>query len=140
MTTRRTAGPLEKAVAAALRTATTMPQDGATKALATRYARLVDEADQHAAEAAQTWLELDPTDQIGRQRLAKLDAAVQAHTVAADLGPKLLAALDKLLMTPAARVSGTSTKGGARNVPSKLNALRDEVAAARRKRAGQDGA
>ncbi|MDG4821272.1 hypothetical protein O7635_05320 [Asanoa sp. WMMD1127] len=140
---RRPVGPLEEAVTAALADAPTQPRDGATRALAAEYARLMDDA-APAAKYAEPLRVLGGLahDDAAVKALRVIELALAQHSVASDLGPKLLAAMTALLMTPAARVTALKPgeKGGARDVPSKLNALRDEVAAQRRKRAGADGA
>ena|SRR5581483_1709605 len=70
---------------------------------------------------------------------AKVSAALCAVTVAADLGPKLLAALDALLLTPKARAAIDAKTPGAAAAPANpLDALRaeqDELKARRDRRA-----
>lgn len=93
-------GPMVRAVSAALRDAPLLPRDAAGKALARRYAALID-------------------------------AAPEDPDVVGDVGPKLLAVLSALGMTPA----GRGVKGGAAGgqpVASKL----DELRARRQQRAG----
>lgn len=87
-------------------------------ALAITYAERIDEcghvgltldaalaqlrlAAQIADEASTT----DRTDEANMQAFRKVAAALSAVTVASDLGPKLLAALDALLLTPKARAA-----------------------------------
>lgn len=67
----------------------------------------------------------------------KVAAAVSAVSVASDLGPKLLAALDSLLLTPKARAA--AGQAVASTTPAspvqQLRAEEDEVARKRRERA-----
>ena len=120
-----------RAVSAALREADLKPEDGAAKALARRYATLIDEAaplakyDEPLKALRQAVSEC--SDPGAARHLAKIEAALSAHSVASDLGPKLLAVLTALGMTSA----GRSTKGGAGGgvgpvspVASKLDELR----------------
>lgn len=87
------------------------PRDQAAAALVRRYAQLIDYAESLADEADILWGELDPEDADGRRRLVKLEAAVAAHSVTSDLGPKLLAALTSLGCT----LAGRNAKGGELN-------------------------
>lgn len=107
MTSRRQSGPLSKALTAALRDAQVQAQDKAAVALAKRLAALMDEA-QALADALD---DVEPENTAEARTLRALKARVDAHTVASDLAPKLLAALQALGMTPAAR--NQAAKGGA---------------------------
>lgn len=80
-------------------------QDAAVVRLAERYAATIDDAAQIAAE-------LDDMDyhEDTVKRVAALSRRVDAQAVIADLGPKLLACLEQLGATPAAR---SRLKGGA---------------------------
>jgi hypothetical protein len=96
-----------RALADSLRSAQLLPQDAAAKALARRYAQLLDEA---------------------------RDAEVEVE-VYDDLGPKYLAVLTALRLTPA----GRGVKGGAGDASpgvSKLDDLR--ARRERQRRAGAD--
>ncbi len=85
------------------------PRDAAAAALAVRYAELLDEAvaAQKYATALRVmsrfveWNNNGPADQRKQVEQAwdKISAALSEHSVASDLGPKLLAALDKLALT-----------------------------------------
>lgn len=68
----------------------------------------------------------------------KVAAAVSAVTVASDLGPKLLAALDALLLTPKARAAaGQAVAAAAPTSPlGALRAEEDEFTRRRRERTG----
>lgn len=97
---------ITRAVNRALRDTQNLDRDAGAVALVRRYAYLIDEAQTLAAELSK--LRTDDDDLV--VTLHRLRAKVDAQTVASDLGPKLLAALASLGMTPAARAS--STKGG----------------------------
>jgi len=117
---------LTRAVSAAIREAQLGPVDSGAAALARRYAALIEDAERISRELA----EIQAEDDGQRQVLAGLRAAVHAQTVAADLGPKLLAALAALGLTPAARAAGKgggaggSAAGGGRDVLAELRAKR----------------
>jgi hypothetical protein len=115
-------GLLAPAVAETVTALTVAPEDAAAVKLAERYAEAIDEAASIAAAVDQAVDELDPDDITGRQRLAALAAKVEAQTVLEKLGPKLLAALESLGATPAARAK---LKGGApTRAANRLQALR----------------
>lgn len=120
-------GPMLRAVAAALRDAQVPAVDGGARALARRYAALIDEAvplakyEEPLRVLRQAVREC--SDPNAEKHLVKIEAALSAHSVASDLGPKLLAVLTSLGMTAA----GRGVKGGgqgAGTVPSKLDELR----------------
>lgn len=126
-----TQGPMVRAVAAGLREADLKPEDAGAKALARRYAALIDDAVPAAkyTEALQVLRRAvdECSDPTAGKHLEKIEAALAAHSVASDLGPKLLAVLTALGMTAA----GRTTKGGAGGgvgpvspVASKLDELR----------------
>ncbi len=108
--TRQPRGPMTRAVGSALRAANVDRQDAATEALARRYAALIDNAApaakyvKHldALRRALVMLELEERSDA-LDHFDRLAEALSAHSVASDLGPKLLAALTALGMTPAAR-------------------------------------
>ncbi len=110
---------LEPAVAATVEALTTAPEDAAAIRLAQRYAATIDRAVQVAADLD----EIPPEDYDTGKLIQTLRAKVEAQAVLADLGPKLLAALDALGATPAARARLKA--GGAPSVPTKLAALRE---------------
>lgn len=74
------------------------PEDAAVAALALKYAETIDRAVAIAAAAAKIPYDPDVAEQV-----EKLKQRVGAHATMADLGPKLLAALDALSATPKAR-------------------------------------
>jgi len=106
-----------------------MARDTGASALARRYAALIDRAERVAEELAA----LRPEDESQAAAIARLRSLVEAQQVASDLGPKLLAALAALAMTPASRAAGG--KGGRSDVASgpadALARLRAERGAAR---------
>ncbi|MEU7817070.1 hypothetical protein [Pseudonocardia sp. NPDC049154] len=76
------------------------PEDVAVAQLAVEYAETIERAADLAEEAAN--LPYDPDTAV---MVARLKQRVEAHTVMADVGPKLLAALDALGATPKARAA-----------------------------------
>jgi 3-hydroxyisobutyrate dehydrogenase-like beta-hydroxyacid dehydrogenase len=82
-----------------------LPADSAAATLAERYAELID----HAAVAT-TYLKplrelraVIAGNTAAAEHLTRLEVALSAHSVASDLGPKLLAVLESLGATPKAR-------------------------------------
>ncbi|MEO3930760.1 hypothetical protein ABGB07_43990 [Micromonosporaceae bacterium B7E4] len=108
-----TQGPMARAVAAALREAQPQKQDAGAVALVKRYAALIDDAVPLAKYdvplRALRMAVTECSDPKAGEHLAKVEQALAAHSVASDLGPKLLAALTALGMTAA----GRTVKGGA---------------------------
>lgn len=97
------------------------PEDAGIAALAVEYADTIDRAADLAEAAANI-----PYDPDTAQMVARLKQRVEAHVVMAELGPKLLAALDALGATPKARaMAGKPPPAGQK---SKLTALRDGTA------------
>jgi len=122
-------GPLARAVASALRAAPPVARDAATVALTRSYATLIDDAAElHAAavDAVRTWDREDPIGRAGAQRLAD---ALSARQAAIELGPRLLAALAALHMTPAARgkVEGKKADDPVRTRLDELRAERNRL-------------
>ena len=124
-------GPIRRALLASLRAGTVDPRDGATVALAKRLATLLDEAAPRSAYAEHL-LRLERVvarydgadgDEVGRSLRRIVDALGQ-HSVASDLGPKYLAALTALGLTPAARGVTGGGKDGGTSGGSKLDELR----------------
>lgn len=131
------------------------PLDAASGALAVRYAELMDEA--VAAQKYVSALRLigecvsyrvddlaaSPTGQSAASQLStawdKISSALAEHSVASDLGPKLLAAMTALNLTPAAREKGkpAAAEGEVVKLTNPLEASRD---AARQRRQRSQGA
>jgi phage shock protein A len=76
-----------------------LSRDLTNVALAKRYAALMDDAAALAAELDK----VETNSESMALTLKRLRAKVEAHAVVSDLGPKLLAALSALGMTPSAR-------------------------------------
>lgn len=125
-----------RAVAAALRAGKPAAVDKAAVELAKRYAALIDDA----APAAKYRQPLDELRAAVRgtdaeDALVKLETALAQHSVASDLGPKLLMVLTALGMTAAGR-GGVKGAGGVGGVAGKLDELRERRE--RRRGAGSD--
>lgn len=122
-------GPMAQAVDDALRTAPVLPRDAAAVKLARRYAELIDNA-APAAKYRPSLRVMYAAIPVGApspvtDAYDKIKEALAEHSVASDLGPKLLAVLTSLGMTGA----GRSAKGGAADgprVPDDLARLRAE--------------
>ncbi len=120
-TSKQLIGP---SLTSALAGAKLTPADQATRALAIRYAELLDDA-AVAEKYARAGKACGDAIQIQSEHLSqtasdqllnswtRIESALAEHTVASDLGPKLLAALQQLGMTPAARKDVVSGKAGA---------------------------
>jgi len=99
-----TDGPAQRALRASLKALDATPRDGAAVALARRYAALMDAAAVPASYAAAfARLERVAVGVAEQNALTKVRAALSAQSAASDLGPKLLAVLVQLGLTPAAR-------------------------------------
>ncbi|MEU8329826.1 hypothetical protein [Micromonospora sp. NPDC048839] len=131
-------GPMLRAVAAALRDADVSKQDGGARALARRYAALIDEAVPKAtyAEHLRTLrnaLDDEMVDNPAVERaMTKVEEALAAHSVMSDLGPKLLAVLTSLGMTAA----GRGVKGGGGQSVSPVARKLDEFTERRTRKHG----
>ena len=118
---------MTRAVAAALRELATTPPDAAAVALARRYARDIDQAQLLTAQTTKALRDLAALDVDLHDRLLTLATRIEATAVLALLGPKLLAVLTELGMTPRARAAVLGGKeapgdGGSR---SKLDEHRE---------------
>jgi hypothetical protein len=98
---------LSQAVTDALTARPAEPCDSATAELARTYAALIDDAAPSAAlaKAIDTISPHIPADPAAADAWRKITTALAEHSVASDLGPKLLAALDALQLTPRARAA-----------------------------------
>lgn len=74
------------------------PEDAALAQLAIRYAETIDRSAAIAAQASRLAKDPEVAEEVRR-----LAARVQAHVTMADVGPKLLAALESLGASPKAR-------------------------------------
>lgn len=122
---------MTRAVQQALRAVTLRPEDAAAQALALRYARDIDEAQLVAAQLTKVLREVAALDVDVHDRLLPLATRIEDTTVLASLGPKLLAALAELGMTPKARAAVIG-KGAPGDGPG-----RSALDAARERRARQ---
>jgi hypothetical protein len=115
----------------ALASVQALPQDAAAFAVARRYAAAIDEAGDLAAQADGLWRALPVDDAPARKQLAALEAKVSAQAVLGELGPKLVAVLVELGMTPRARAAVTAKGGGSGDGAgrSKADELRERRAA-----------
>jgi hypothetical protein len=115
-------------------------------ALALVYAERIDESNhvttalakalRFVEAAVATAVESDPLAYAGaHDAFDKVAAALSAVTVASDLGPKLLAALDALLLTPKARAA-VSKATGSEEVTGRGE---DDLTKLRRRRAARAG-
>jgi hypothetical protein len=113
-------------------------RDQATAALAISYAQLIDNATASAKYArAVRWLErLDvPEEQEHLREI--IVVALAAHSVASDFGPKLLAALEALILSPRARAAAKKAVNDAKPAGSQIDQIA-ERRARRRTAAGVD--
>jgi hypothetical protein len=104
-------GGMTAAVAAALATIKDRPADAGAVALCRYYAELIDSAAPAARYREPLRLLMLAADDAGEdagKAFQKVADALAAHSVASDLGPKLLAALGALGLT----LAGRGVKGG----------------------------
>lgn len=95
-----------RALASATRAAQLGNGDAAALTLARHYAALIDRAEQLVRDADELLAgALAAGDDALAERASKLRAEVDVRVVTSDVGPKLLAALAALKMTPAARAA-----------------------------------
>jgi hypothetical protein len=107
--------------------------DSAAVALAKRYAAAIEDAAKIADAAAL----IEPADVDQLKAIQALQRRVEAQTVLGELGPKLLAALVELGMTPRSRAAA-SGKGGGPGDGDKRSPL-DELRKRREERAREHG-
>jgi hypothetical protein len=142
---------MARAVGASLAEAKLGKADQGAAALCRRYARLIDNAApaakyRESLEAVQRALDtlavLDPVVGVDYMKhWAKITDALAEHTVASDLGPKLLVALTSLGLTLAGRgAKGGTTGDGAPARPASTTDRLREQREKRAQRAGADGA
>lgn len=131
--TRTTTPSVLTALNAALRVSKPEGQDAATVALAKRYALELDEAvviSVKMTKALRRLADCDGVDAELFEQFEALAARIEATHVSATIGPKLLAALEQLHLTPKARIV---VKGG--GVPSAGPSELDKLRARRQGRA-----
>lgn len=142
-------GTLSIAVGKALRASDVDPLDAGAAALARRYAGLIDDAvpaakyGKHLRAMEQALAMLTVLEPLAgaqaTESFEKIAEALSAHSVASDLGPKLLATLTALGLTAAGRGAVAPAKGGPASVPAVASKL-DELRERRARRAGQHDA
>lgn len=132
MAARRTPSVLT-ALRSALRELEPSRLDAATVALAKRYARELDDAAVVSASLTKAMRELESLDPDLHDRFLSLATRIEETAVAASIGPKLLAALEQLQMTPRSR-SAVAKGGGSGDGSGKRSAL-DELRDRRENRA-----
>lgn len=125
---------LLNAVTASVRSGTFTDGDKGAIALAKRYAKLIDDAEPtsvYAEHLRRLAPAIDPDNDEAAKAFTKIADALAQHSVASDLGPKLLAALDALGLSPAARSKqsggGVPRVGGSKPADA-LAALREQRA------------
>jgi hypothetical protein len=143
---------MEAAVASALAAGTVAKTDAGAAALCRRYAELMDNAEPAAryadsiaavSSALETLAVLDPLVGVDyAKHWEKIATALAEHTVASDLGPKLLAGLSSLGLTVAGRgaAKGGTTGGTPVAAPGSAANELAERRKSRAQRAGLDGA
>jgi hypothetical protein len=141
--------PLTRAVLEAISAAELRERHAGTVALVHHYATLIDNASpparyRESMAAVHVALgELETVDPKvaadARKHYLKIIDALSAHSVASDLGPKLLAALAALGLTVAAAPAPPKTGGASNDSVAVVSAL-DQLRARRAQRAGANGA
>lgn len=96
------------------------PADVAAAELAIHYAKAIDEAELVAASLAKVLREVQELDIDVYDRLLPLAVRIERTAVLASLGPKLLAALESLLMTPRSRAA---VRRGVKDAAKRANPL-----------------
>ena len=126
MTRRRTPSVLT-ALNTALRAQPPANADAATVALAKRYALELDDSAVISKALAKALRKLEASDGPAElyDEIYTLATRIEEVHVAALVGPKLLAALEQLQMTPKARAGVIQGGGGANAGKSALDELRD---------------
>ena len=122
----RSVGYLEGAVEEAVAALDLKPEDCAAVELGRHYAEQIDHAERMAAvadRAIRTLMKDDPDEEDHQKYVYALAAKVEAKELLDKLGPKLLAILEAVGATPAARAK---LKGGGpvATGPSQLDRLR----------------
>lgn len=139
-----TRGPMARALGTALAAipeAAKDKRDEAALQLARRYAALIDNAAPgkvyarhlRALREMQATMRVENIEVFGidtDKAIEEIEVALAAHTVASDLGPKLLAALTALGLTPVARGVAAEGKGqgGGTTATDQLRAKREQRA------------
>lgn len=126
---------MRMALESALSAVTMSDADRATVALARRYADDIDESETVSVQAAKWLRSVESTmNPVTYDQAHALLARIEHTTVLATIGPKLLAVLTELGMSPRSRAD-VVRRGGAVNDPPKGNPLA-EYRAERARRIG----
>lgn len=96
------------------------PVDVAAAELAIAYAKAIDQAELVAASLSKVLRQVEELDVDVYDQLLPLAVRIERTAVLASLGPKLLAALDSLLMTPKARAA---VRRGVKDAAKRANPL-----------------
>lgn len=142
---------LRPAVESALTAASSGEEDAGARALALRYAELLDAAVPtrdmaRAVRIVSSFLAGNLSDTTPQEREVatawdRISSALAEHSVASDLGPKLLASLTAVGATLAGRKDKSAGAGGTvLPMKSPLEQARDEARAARAYAMGASGA
>lgn len=133
------AGPQSREFDAALTGLTIESRDRAAVQLAREYARLIDEATPASKyrEPLMIITQALPRDPQLELALRKIVDALGEHSVMSDLGPKLLAVLTSLGMTPAGRKAKIADDGVQRP-KGPADELREKREQRERQRSGGD--
>lgn len=119
-----------RAVSTSLKTLDDQSRDAGAVALCRRYAMVIDNATlptKLKKLLSTVAAGLDPDDEEANEALEKVAAVLTEHSVASDIGPKLLAALTALGLTPAGR-GGAKDGGGNEPARTSLDELRERRA------------
>lgn len=129
---KRVPGPMEKAVLRSLNAKNFEIEETWGRKLALAYAKQLDEAERAKAEVLSILDEADTGSKTWHERLLRIEKYVVAETTLNSTGPKLLALMEKLGMTPAV-VKAAAPKGG-KGGDDDTDPVEDELAALRGKR------
>lgn len=138
-------GPMRRAAQFALKHIPQDDRDVAARALVRKYAELIDQADDVESAWGGAFARL--TKRLGEEQdllqdlgtVARALRALSGLQAASDLGPKLLAALTALGMTPAGRPGTVKPEGGSQHGNAVANTL-DDLRERRQRRARPNGA
>lgn len=135
-------GPVSAALETSLAALPPRPGDAATVALARRYAADIDNAEVVSLEATRVLERLDGgIDPVLFERLRGVVARIERTATLALLGPKYVAVLEQLGLSPKARTDGKGGSGGTPPVDGTGNSVsrngepEDDLARVRRERA-----
>jgi hypothetical protein len=122
-------GPLERAVRSAVRAQQLTPADRAAVELAATYARRIDAGQDLEYRTARLLDRVADLDAELADEVDRLRVATSMANTTATFGPKLLAALDALALTPRARAAITKGVTGDKPAADPIDELRARRAA-----------